>query len=92
MDRKEATGYAIAGATLFVIMGIAVAQGNWSWALGSIIVFGVVLYRAYKKARRRAAVSTQTRPEEPDRAEPQSSTGDAQEGSERRSWWQRMFG
>lgn len=30
--------------------------------------------------------------EEPQRAEPRSATGDAQEGAKPRSWWQRIFG
>jgi hypothetical protein len=36
--------------------------------------------------------SPQTVEEEPERAEPRPATGDAQEGAQRRSWWQRWFG
>ena len=36
--------------------------------------------------------SPQTVEEEPERAEPHSATGRAQEGVRRRSWWRRMLG
>ncbi len=36
--------------------------------------------------------SRQTAEEEPERAEPHSATIEAQEGTQRRSWWRRMFG
>jgi hypothetical protein len=36
--------------------------------------------------------SPQTVEEEPERAEPRPATGGAQEGTQRRSWWRRVFG
>jgi uncharacterized coiled-coil protein SlyX len=38
-----------------------------------------------------ARESPQTVDEEPERAEPQSAAGGAQEGAQPRSWWRRMF-
>ncbi len=38
------------------------------------------------------SVAPETATEEPDRAQPRSSTGGAQEGAEPRSWWRRVFG
>jgi hypothetical protein len=39
-----------------------------------------------------ARASPQTVEEEPERAEPRPTTGGAQEGVRRRSWWRRVFG
>jgi predicted ArsR family transcriptional regulator len=39
-----------------------------------------------------ARESPQTVEEEPERAGPRPATGEAQEGTERRPWWRRMFG
>jgi hypothetical protein len=42
-------------------------------------------------ALREARESPQTVEEEPERAEPRPSVGEAQEATQRRSWWRRMF-
>jgi hypothetical protein len=39
-----------------------------------------------------ATDASETVEEEPERAEPQSAAGEAQEGTQRRSWWRRVFG
>jgi chromosome segregation ATPase len=43
-------------------------------------------------ALREARESSQTAGEEPERAEPLSATGEAQEPAQRRPWWRRVFG
>ena len=44
------------------------------------------------QAIREARESTETVEEEPERSVPHSATGEAQEGTQRRSWWRRVLG
>jgi flagellar motility protein MotE (MotC chaperone) len=44
------------------------------------------------EAPQEASEASETVEEEPDRAEPHSATVEAQEGTQRRSWWRRVFG
>jgi hypothetical protein len=52
----------------------------------------IAAFEAELEALREARESSQTAEEEPERAEPHSATGEAEEGVQRRSWWRRVFG
>jgi hypothetical protein len=44
------------------------------------------------EAPQEGSEASETVEEEPERAEPHSATGEAEEGAQRRPWWRRMFG
>jgi flagellar motility protein MotE (MotC chaperone) len=56
------------------------------------IIAGLVERIPAIEAPQESAEASETVEEEPERAEPQSAAGGAQEATQRRSWWRRVFG